>query len=131
MRPVHGESRMLYRAAASLPSEDQEQASAELHRQLRVIAGAVGVTPDWTTFRIDGPTHVPGRGGQSRFEWSATVSAEDPDQDVDPDALVDDAEPISVASGETQPFAAPGPGPADSSRTLQHPHPPPPPCGES
>ncbi len=104
---------MLYRAAASLPSEDQEQASAELRRQLRVIVGVVGVTPDWTTFRIDGPTHVPGWGGQSRFEWSATVSAEDDDQDVDPDALVGDAEPTSDAAGQTQPFAAPGPDLAD------------------
>ncbi len=100
---------MLYRAAASLPTEDREQASAELRGQLRVIAGAVGSTPDWTTFRVNGPTHVPGRGGQSRFEWSATVSAEDGGEDVDPDALVGEAEPTSPAAGETQPFAAPRP----------------------
>ena len=100
---------MLYRAAASLPTEDAEQATAELRGQLRIIAGAVGSTPDWTTFRVDGPTHVPGWDGPSRFEWSATVSAEDDDQDVDPDAFVGDAEPTSPAAGQTQPFAAPGP----------------------
>ncbi len=96
---------MLYRAAASLSTEDREQASAELRGQLRVIADAVGSTPDWTTFRVNGPTHVPGWGGQSRFEWSATVSAEDGDEDVDPDTLVGDAEPTSPAAAETQPFA--------------------------
>ena len=96
---------MLYRAAASLPTEDREQASAELRGQLRVIADAVGSTPDWTTFRLNGPTHVPEWGGPSRFEWSATVSAEDDSEDVDPDALVGDAEATSPAAAETQPFA--------------------------
>jgi hypothetical protein len=100
---------MLYRAAASLPTEDREQASAELRGQLRVIAHAVGSTPDWTTFRVDGPTHVPGWGGLSRFEWSATVSAEDDGEDVDLDALVADAEATSPATPETQPFATPRP----------------------
>ncbi len=100
---------MLYRAAASLLTEDREQASAELRGQLRVIADAVGSTPDWTTFRVDGPTQAPGWGGLSRFEWSATVSAEDDGEDVDLDALVGDAEATSPAAAETQPFATPRP----------------------
>ena len=109
MCPAGGESRMLYRAAASLRTEDPEQASAELRGQLRVIADAVGSTPDWTTFRVDGPTRVAGWGGQTRFEWSATVSAEDDGEDVDPDALVRVAEATSPAAAETQPFATPRP----------------------
>lgn len=98
---------MLYRAAASLPTEDREHASAELHEQLRVIAGAVGSTPDWATFHVDGPARVPGRGGRCWFEWSATVSAEDIGEEVD-DPDVWNAEPTSALAGQTQPFAAPG-----------------------
>ena len=100
---------MLYTAAAVLPSDDRERATAELRGQLRVIAAAVGSTPDWTTLRVDGPTEFPGWSGGSWFEWSATVSVQDDGEEVGTGKLVEDAGSSGRPVEETQPFAAPAP----------------------
>ncbi len=100
---------MLYRAAAALPSDDRERATAELRGQLRVIAAAVGSIVDWTTLLVDGPTEVPGWCGRSWFEWSATVSVEDDGEEVGTGLLVEDAGRSGRPVEETQPFAAPAP----------------------
>ena len=101
---------MLYRAAAALPSDDRERATAELRGQLRVIAAAVGSVPDWTTLVVDGPTELAEWSGQSWFEWSATVSVVDDGEDVGTGLLVEDAGPSGWLVEETQPFPASGPG---------------------
>jgi hypothetical protein len=100
---------MLYRAAAALPNANRKQATAALRGQLRVIAAAVGRTPDWTTLLVDGPTEVPGWQGQSLFEWTATVSVEDAGEDVVTGAVVGHAEPVARPLAETQPFLGAAP----------------------
>ena len=64
---------MEYRAAAALPYDDRERATAGLQAQLRVMVGCDDMTPDWTTLAVDGPTEAPGMRGRSWFEWTATV----------------------------------------------------------
>lgn len=68
------EHRMEYRAAAALPYDDRERATAGLQGQLRLIAGCDGLTPDWTTLSVDGPTEAQGVQGRTWFEWTATVT---------------------------------------------------------
>lgn len=45
-------------AAAALPYRNDERATASLRGQLRLRAFADGVTPDWTTLIVEGPTRT-------------------------------------------------------------------------
>ncbi|WP_347059659.1 hypothetical protein ABC795_04225 [Blastococcus sp. HT6-30] len=66
---------MIYKAAAALPYDDRERATAGLRGQLRLMAVCDDATPDWTTLNVAGPTPSPGLHGRTWFEWSATVEA--------------------------------------------------------
>ena len=63
----------MYRAAAALPYDNLERATAGLCGQLRVMAGAGEATPDWSTLAIEGPTEAVGLPDRTWFEWTATV----------------------------------------------------------
>jgi hypothetical protein len=87
-RAAHGTvltSREAYRAAA-LPYCNRQRATSALRGQLRLVAGADDVVPDWTTLFIDGPTTSAGRHGATCYEWSATVRADTPDDHQSGDA---------------------------------------------
>ncbi|WP_347059653.1 hypothetical protein ABC795_04190 [Blastococcus sp. HT6-30] len=45
---------MTYRAAAALPYNDLERATAGLRGQLRVMAATDRAMPDWTTLAVEG-----------------------------------------------------------------------------
>jgi hypothetical protein len=66
---------MKYRAAAALPHNDRERVTAALCEQLRIMAVARRVNPDWETLSVDGPVEWPDRRGQLWFEWTATVES--------------------------------------------------------
>lgn len=93
---------MIYRAAAALPHADRRSATDTLRGQLRIMAVAGRVTPDWTTFDLAGPVECPGE-LCTRFEWTACVAVEGT---VARDLLAEpDAVPTSGGSAEsTMPF---------------------------
>ncbi len=62
-----------YRATMSLPYEHLERATAGLRGQLRLMAIAGGVSPDWTTLLIEGPVEAMGLHGATWYEWTATL----------------------------------------------------------
>ncbi len=66
---------MTYRAATALPYSDRERATAGLRGQLRPIALADGVAPEWATLVVEGPTKTVGRHGVVWFEWVGSVEA--------------------------------------------------------
>ena len=81
---------MIYRAAAAFPYDNEEQASAALRGQLRIIALAGGGIPDWSTLVVEGPLESTGFSGRrSHFEWSATLSA-DGGRDLTRESIDDD-----------------------------------------
>jgi hypothetical protein len=69
---------VIYRAAAALPYDDLQRATAGLRGQLRIMTLADDVTPDWSTLTVEGPTETPGWHGRVWFEWTATVRARGP-----------------------------------------------------
>jgi hypothetical protein len=69
---------VIYRAAAALPYDDRERATAGLRGQLRLTAFADGVTADWSTMVVEGPTEVVGRHDVLWFEWSGAVDTRPP-----------------------------------------------------
>ncbi len=98
---------MIYRAAAAYPDDNEEQASAALRGQLRIIALAGGGIPDWSTLVVEGPsesTGFPGR--RSNYEWSATLSA-DGGRDLTRESIDDDLGAVRTS------------GPADSTTMPQ------------
>jgi hypothetical protein len=80
---------VIYRAAASYPHDNEEQASAALRGQLRIIALAGGGIPDWSTLVLEGPFESTGFGRRSCYEWSATLSA-DGGRDLTRESIDDD-----------------------------------------
>lgn len=65
---------MILRAAAALPHDDRERAVEELQAQLRVMAAAAAVVPDWTTLTVTGPTEMTAMDERSWFEWAASIA---------------------------------------------------------
>jgi hypothetical protein len=51
---------VIYKAAAALPHDNREWATDELRDQLQIMAGAAGMTPDWTNLVVTGPTEMDG-----------------------------------------------------------------------
>lgn len=68
------EDDVIYKAAAALPHDNRESAVDALRGQLRIMAVAGGVTPDWTTLDVVGPTEMAGAEDRTRFEWRASVA---------------------------------------------------------
>lgn len=64
----------MYRAAAALPFEDRELATAGLRGQLHVMAAAAGAVPDWSTMTVEGPRAGLGTLDVGWSEWAATVT---------------------------------------------------------
>jgi hypothetical protein len=94
---------VIYKAAAALPHDNREWATDGLRDQLRIMAGAAGATPDWTTLVVTGPTEMDGAPDPTRFEWTASVAV--PGGSVldtlpDPDALLT----AWAAADDTMPF---------------------------
>ncbi len=69
---------MSYRAATALPHNEPERPKGGLREQLRLMAFADGVMPDWSTLTIEGPVEVTGLHGAIWYEWMATVEASAP-----------------------------------------------------
>jgi hypothetical protein len=67
-------STVILRAAAALPHDDRERAVEELQAQLRVMAAAAAVVPDWTTLTVTGPTEMTAMDDRSWFEWAASIA---------------------------------------------------------
>jgi hypothetical protein len=67
---------VIVHAAAALPHDDRDRATATLREQLRVVVTAVCATPDWTTLTVTGPECVPGSDDNARFEWTASVAVD-------------------------------------------------------
>jgi hypothetical protein len=65
---------VILRAAAALPHDDRERAVEELQAQLRVMAAAAAVVPDWTTLTVTGPTEMTAMDDRSWFEWAASIA---------------------------------------------------------
>lgn len=66
---------MIFQAAAALPYNDRQRAMAGLRGQLRLMAIADGVTPNWLPMTVEGPVEVTGLHGATWYEWTATVEA--------------------------------------------------------
>ena len=62
-----------FTATAALPFENRERATAGLRGRLRLLAVADGVTPDWSTLQVTGPTTSLDLRGRTWFEWTGTV----------------------------------------------------------
>jgi hypothetical protein len=93
----------IYKAAAALPHDNRKRATDGLRDQLRIMAGAAGATPDWTTLVVTGPTEMDEVPDPTRFEWTASVAV--PGGSVldtlpDPDALLT----AWAAADDTMPF---------------------------
>jgi hypothetical protein len=65
---------VILRAAAALPHDDRERAVEELRSQLRIMAAAAAVIPDWTTLTVTGPTEMTAVDERSWFEWAAKIA---------------------------------------------------------
>ncbi len=96
---------VIYRAAAELPYNNRDQATAGLRGQLRVMIVAGGGTPDWSTLTVEGPTEVVGAHGRTWYEWRATVVVDggiEPD-DPDPVLILQASRPAETLHEETAP----------------------------
>lgn len=65
---------MIYQAAVAMPLDDSAVATGRLQGQFRIMAAAVGATPDWSTLDVTGPTETPGDPAGGLFEWTARVA---------------------------------------------------------
>lgn len=70
---------VLLRAAAAVSHGERIRAVEGLREQLRVMAVAAGVTVDWSTLTVTGPTEAAGADVGARIEWCASVVAHAPD----------------------------------------------------
>lgn len=95
----------VYQAAAALPHQNRGRATETLRDQLTIMALAAGLTPDWSTLAVTGPTEMTGTQQGARFEWTGRVAMPGPSPLValpDPDAFPQ----YLAASGDTVPFRA-------------------------
>jgi len=115
----------IYQAAAALPHRDRGRATEGLRAQLTIMAAAAGVTPDWSTLDVTGPTERTGTQQGARFEWrgrvamcgsSHLVALPDPDAFLQPPAANGDTVPFRVDSSWKEPLRAEQPGSAQPPR---------------
>jgi hypothetical protein len=93
----------VYQAAAALSHQNRRRASEGLRDQLAIMALAAGLTPDWSTLAVTGPTEMTGTQHGARFEWRGRVAMRGSSPVValpDPDAFLQQ----SAASDATVPF---------------------------
>jgi len=92
-----------YQAAAALPHQNRDRATEGLRDQLTIMAVAAGLTPDWSTLDVSGPTEMTGTQHGARFEWTGRVAMLGSSPLValpDPDAVLQHP----AANGDTMPF---------------------------
>jgi hypothetical protein len=97
----------IYQAAAALPHQNRGRATEGLRDQLTIMAVAAGLTPDWSTLAVTGPTEMRGTQCGARFEWTGRVAMRGSSHLValpDPDVFLD----YPSASDATVPFGGPG-----------------------
>src|SRR3954453_3713673 len=94
-------------AAAALPHRNRGRATEGLRDRLTIMAVAAGLTPDWSTLAVTGPTEMTGTQQGARFEWTGRVAMGGSSRLValpDPDAFPQ----LPAANGDTVPFRADG-----------------------
>jgi hypothetical protein len=64
----------VHQAAAALPHRNRGRATEGLRDQLTIVAFAAGLTPDWSTLVVTGPTEMTGTQHGARFEWTGHVA---------------------------------------------------------
>ena len=115
----------IYQAAAALSHQNRGRASEGLRNQLTIMALAAGLTPDWSTLAVTGPTEMTGTQHGARFEWRGRVAMRGSSPLValpDPDAFPQHP----AANGDTVPFRVESswnrPGRAERFGSAQPPH---------
>jgi hypothetical protein len=107
--PIGSGSATTYQAAAALSHPNRRRATEGLRDQLAIMALAAGLTPDWSTLAVTGPTEMTGTQQGARFEWKGRVAMRGssplvalPDPDVFPQHPA--ASDASDAGDATVPF---------------------------
>ncbi len=125
LQAIGSGSAPIYQAAAALPHKNRSRATEGLRDQLTIMALAAGLTPDWSTLTVTGPTEMTGTQHEARFEWTGHVAMRGSSPLValpDPDAFPQ----LPAANGDTVPFRVDsswnGPGWAERSGSAQPPH---------
>jgi hypothetical protein len=93
----------IYQAAAALPHRNRGRATEGLRDRLTIMAVAAGLTPDWSTLAVTGPTEMTGTQQGARFEWTGRVAMRGSSPLValpDPDAFPQHP----AVNGDTAPF---------------------------
>jgi hypothetical protein len=105
----------IYQAAAALPHKNRGRATEGLRDRLTIMALAAGLTPDWSTLAVTGPTEMTGTPHGARFEWTGRVAMRGsspllalPDPDAFPEhtAMYGDTMPFRVESSWNRPGRA-------------------------
>jgi hypothetical protein len=97
----------IYQAGAALPHQNRGRATEGLRDQLTIMALAAGLTPDWSTLAVTGPTEMTGTQPGACFEWTGRVAMRGSSPLValpDPDAFPQ----LPAANGDTVPFRVDG-----------------------
>jgi hypothetical protein len=97
----------IYQAAAALPHKNRGRATEGLQDRLTIMAVAAGLTPDWSTLAVTGPTEMTGTQHGARFEWTGRVAMRGSSPLValpDPDVFLHHPS----ASDDTVPLGRPG-----------------------
>jgi len=125
LRAIGSGGASIHKAAAALPHHNRARATEGLRDQLTIMALAAGLTPDWSTLVVAGPTEMPGTQHGARFEWTGHVAMRGLSPLValpDPDAFLQHP----AADGDTMPFHVDsswqGPGRAERFGSGQPPH---------
>jgi hypothetical protein len=107
LQPIGSGGATVYRAASALPHRNRGRATEGLRDRLTIMAVAAGLTPDWSTLVVTGPTEMTGTQQGARFEWTGRVAMRGSSPLValpDPDAFPQHP----AANGDTVPFRADG-----------------------
>ena len=118
LQVIDSGSAPIHQAAAALPHRNRGRATEELRDRLTIMALAAGLTPDWSTLAITGPTEMTGTQHGARFEWTGRVAM----RGSCPLAALPDPDVVlhhSSVSDATMPFG--GPGWAEGFRSPQPP----------
>lgn len=74
LQAIGSGSAPIYQAAAALSHQNRGRATEGLRDQLTIMALAAGLTPDWSTLAVTGPTEMTGTQHGARFEWTGRVA---------------------------------------------------------
>src|SRR3954454_4446183 len=74
LQAIGSGSATIHHAAAALPHQNRGRATKALRDQLTIMAFAAGLTPDWSTLAVTGPTEMTGTQQGARFEWTGRVA---------------------------------------------------------